>query len=127
MLGWIAASYDEPELRFVHLRPMGSSHKGFLTGRMRHGFGQYFMGTSPVYMTASALYRMTRPPFVVGGVAMWWGYVKSLLEGTPRYGDDEFRRFLRRYQWQCLFLGKAEATRRLNDAQRSVWEAREAS
>jgi glycosyltransferase involved in cell wall biosynthesis len=122
-LGWVAASYDEPDLRFVHLRPMGSSHKGLVTGRLRHGFGQYFMGTSLTYMTASALYRMTRPPLFVGGMAMWWGYVKSMLEGTPRYGDDAFRRFLRRYQWQCLFRGKAEATRRLNEAQGSVWQA----
>jgi glycosyltransferase involved in cell wall biosynthesis len=121
MLGWVAASYDEPELRFVHLRPMGSSHKGLITGRMRHGFGQYFMGTSPIYMTASAVFRMTRPPLFIGGLAMWWGYVKSMLNQVPRYGDDEFRRFLRRYQWQCLIRGKAEATRRLNEAQRSVW------
>jgi glycosyltransferase involved in cell wall biosynthesis len=124
MLGWIAASYDEPGLRFIHLRPMGSSHKGLITGRMRHGFGQYFMGTSPLYMTASAVFRMTRPPLVVGGAAMWWGYVKSMLERTPRYGDDEFRRFLRSYQWRCLLLGKTEATRRLNEAQRGVWDAR---
>ena len=122
MLGWVAASYDEPELRFVHLRPMGSSHKGFVTGRLRHGFGQYFMGTSPVYMTASAAYRMTRPPLVVGGLAMWLGYVKSMLERAPRYGDDEFRRFLRNYQWQCLLHGKTEATRRLNEAQQRVWQ-----
>lgn len=127
MLGWVAASYDEPELRFIHLRPMGSSHKGIVTGRLRHGFGQYFMGTSPIYMTASALFRMTRPPLLVGGMAMWWGYVKSMLDGNPRYGDDEFRRFLRRYQWSCLFLGKAEATRRLNEAQRDVWRATRAS
>ena len=122
MLGWVAASYDEPELRFVHLRPMGSSHKGFVTGRLRHGFGQYFMGTSPVYMTASAAYRMTRPPLVVGGLAMWLGYVKSMLERAPRYGDDEFRRFLRHYQWQCLLHGKTEATRRLNETQQRVWQ-----
>ncbi len=106
---------------------MGSSHKGIVTGRLRHGFGQYFMGTSPIYMTASALFRMTRPPLLVGGMAMWWGYVKSMLDGNPRYGDDEFRRFLRRYQWSCLFLGKAEATRRLNEAQRDVWRATRAS
>lgn len=124
MLGWVAASYDEPDIRFVHLRPMGSSHKGLWTGRMRHGFGQYFMGTSPTYMTASAVFRMTRPPLLVGGAAMWWGYVKSMLQSTPRYGDDEFRRFLRDYQWKCLVLGKTEATRRLNDAQRQVWESR---
>ena len=127
MLGWVAASYDEPELRFIHLRPMGSSHKGLVTGRLRHGFGQYFMGTSLTYMTASAVFRMTRPPLIIGGLAMWWGYVKSVLERTPRYGDDEFRRFLRRYQWSCLFLGKAEATRRLNEAQQSVWQASQES
>ena len=121
MLGWVAESYDEPELRFEHLRPMGSSQKSMMTGRMRHGFGQYFMGTSPTYMAASAAYRMTRPPLVVGGAAMWWGYLKSMLDGTPRYDDRDFRRFLRRYQWQCLLLGKARATRRLNEAQRNVW------
>ena len=91
---------------------------------MRHGFGPYFMGTSPTYMAASAVYRMTRPPLVVGGAAMGWGYLKSMLERTPRYGDEEFRRFLRRYLWQCLFLGKARATRRLNEAQRQVWLSR---
>jgi biofilm PGA synthesis N-glycosyltransferase PgaC len=123
ILGWIAASYDEPDLSFVHLRPMGASHKGLITGRLRWGFGQYFMGTSFIYMTASAIFRMTRPPLLVGGLAMWWGYVRSMMERAPRYGDDEFRRFLRRYQRRCLLLGKANATRRLNDAQRGVWRA----
>jgi len=124
MLGWVAASYDEPELRFIHLRPMGSSHKGLVTGRLRHGFGQYFMGTSLTYMTASAVFRMMRPPLIIGGMAMWWGYVKSMLARAPRYGDEEFRRFLRRYHWRCLLLGKAEATRRLNATQQAVWQAR---
>lgn len=123
MLGWVATSYDEPELRFVHLRPMGSSHRGLVTGRIRHGFGQYFMGTAPTYMAASAVYRMTRPPLVIGGAAMGWGYLKSMLQRAPRYEDEEFRQFLRRYHWRCLVLGKAEATRRLNAAQESVWEA----
>ena len=45
MHGWIACSWDEPDLRFVHLRPMGSSQQSIYTGRMRHGYGQYFMGT----------------------------------------------------------------------------------
>ena len=116
MHGWIARSWDDPELRFLHLRPMGSSHKGIFTGRMRHGFGQWFMGTSLPYMTASALFRMTRPPLIVGGAAMWWGYVKSMLTGQPRYDDPAFRKFLRRYQWSALLRGKAEATRRLDAA-----------
>ena len=121
MLGWIAVSWDEPELRFVHLRPMGSSQQSVLTGRMRHGFGQYFMGTSMAYMTASALYRMTRPPYLIGGLGMWWGYMRSLLAGKERLDDFAFRRFLRRYQWSCLLHGKARATAMLNDQQASLW------
>jgi len=116
MLGWKAASWDDAELRFVHLRPMGSSQKSILTGRSRHGFGQYFMGTGLVYMTVSAVFRMAHPPMVIGGIAMWWGYVRSALAGKPRYDDLNFRRFLSAYQWRCLFLGKARATAELDDS-----------
>ncbi len=124
MLGWKACSWDDPELRFIHLRPMGTSDKGWWTGRMRHGAGQYFMGTGLVYMTVSALYRMTRPPRVAGGLAMWWGYVKAMLQRRPRYDDLEFRRFLRRYQWQCLLKGKRRATQELDERQAAVFEQR---
>ncbi len=120
-LGWIAASWDEPDLRFIHLRPMGTSHKNWWTGRQRHGFGQYFMGTSVVYMLASAVYRATRPPRIVGGVAMLYGYLKSMARRNPRYGDAKFRRFLRRYQWACLVRGKARATALLNERQKTEW------
>ncbi len=122
MHGWIACSWDDAELRFVHLRPMGSSDGGWWKGRVRHGAGQYFMGTDLAYMTASALYRMTRPPLIVGGVAMWCGYVKSLLGRKPRYENAEFRRFLRRYQWACLLRGKKRSTQRLNERQAVKWQ-----
>jgi poly-beta-1,6-N-acetyl-D-glucosamine synthase len=112
MLGWIARSFDDPELRFIHLRPMGTSHVGVWTGRKRHGYGQYFMGSSLLFMTASAVYRLTKPPVVVGAVAMWWGYAESLLKGESRYDDAAFRRFLRLYQKESLLYGKTEALRR---------------
>jgi glycosyltransferase involved in cell wall biosynthesis len=121
-LGWIAVSWDEPDLRFVHLRPMGTSHKNWWTGRVRWGFGQYFMGTTPAWMLASAAYRMTRPPLLVGGLAMLYGYFRSMIRRNPRYGDDEFRRFLRSYQWASLLKGKARATADLNERQAARWE-----
>lgn len=120
-LGWIAVSWDDPELRFVHLRPMGTSHKNWWTGRVRHGFGQYFMGTTPMYMLASALYRMSRPPLLLGGVAMLHGYLKSMIQRKSRYGDREFRRFLRGYQWSCLLKGKAAATAEVNARQAALF------
>ncbi|MBL0275001.1 MAG: glycosyltransferase family 2 protein [Anaeromyxobacter sp.] len=121
-LGWIATSWDDPALRFLHLRPMGTSHKSWWTGRSRHGWGQYFMGTSPLWMLASALYRMTRPPLVVGGLAMLQGYVRGYLTRSPRYGDEEFRRFLRSYQLECLLKGKQRATADLNVRQAVRWD-----
>jgi glycosyltransferase involved in cell wall biosynthesis len=121
MLGWKAMSACDSDLRFLHLRPMGSSEQGILTGRLRHGYGQYFMGTGLLYMTASALFRMTRRPFLIGGLAMWWGFVRSALRRRPRYDDEVFRRFLRRYQRSCLLRGKAAATKRLDARQERVW------
>ena len=121
MLGWIARSWDDPELRFMHLRPMGSSENGIVTGRLRSGRGQYFMGTGFTYLTASALYRAMRPPLVIGGLAMWWGYISSFIRRAPRYEEPEFRRFLRSYQWDCLLRGKSAATRRLDERQAARW------
>lgn len=121
-LGWIACSWDEPTLRFIHLRPMGSSQKGIITGRFRHGFGQYFMGTGFIYTTVAAIYRMARPPFVIGGLAMWWGYFRSWIRNDAQYDDSELRAFIRRFQWSCLFRGKKKATALLNNLQASVWK-----
>jgi glycosyltransferase involved in cell wall biosynthesis len=122
MLGWKVRSFDEPETRFLHLRPMGTSHRGVWTGRKRHGYGQWFMGTGLPYMTASALYRMTKRPRLVGGLGMWWGYVKSALQGKPRLDDPEFRHFLRRYQWSMLLRGKKRATELVEAERASVWD-----
>ena len=121
MLGWIACSWDESDLRFIHLRPMGSSQKNILTGRKRHGYGQYFMGTGFIYMTVSAIFRMIHPPYLIGGLAMWWGYVHSWLTSKKRLDDPPFRSFLSQYQWACLSKGKAKATEVYNKQQENNW------
>ena len=109
MKDWIACSWDEPELRFIHLRPQGSSQQSVYAGRMRHGYGQYFMGTGFLYMAASAIYRLNEKPYVSGSVAMLWGWVKSAIQRKPRYENAEFRKFLRRYQLRALVVGKRQA------------------
>ncbi|HZE91088.1 MAG TPA: glycosyl transferase family 2, partial [Rhizobacter sp.] len=109
MKGWIACSWDDPELRFIHLRPMGSSQKGILAGRMRHGYGQYFMGTGFLYMLANAVNRMNEKPYVLGSLAMVWGWIVSMLQNKPRFEDPEFRRYLRRFQRRSLLVGKRRA------------------
>jgi poly-beta-1,6-N-acetyl-D-glucosamine synthase len=110
MRGWIAVSWDDPDLRFVHLRTMGSSHKSVYTGRFRQGYGQYYMGTGLVYMLASVLYKSNQKPYVVGQLAALAGYLDGMLKRRPRYENPEFRAFLRRYQRRALLVGKRRAT-----------------
>jgi glycosyltransferase involved in cell wall biosynthesis len=123
-LGWLALSWDEPDLRFIHLRPMGSSQKSIITGRMRHGFGQYFMGTGFTYMFVTAMYRVLHPPYLIGGVSMLVGYIKSWFKRLPKFDDDELVKFIRLYQWNCLLKGKSRATQELNDKQLDVWNTK---
>lgn len=118
MKGWVACSWNEPDLRFVHLRPMGSSQTSIYTGRMRHGYGQYFMGTGWLYMLASALSRMGEKPYVTGSLAMYWGWLRSALQSAPRYPDLEFRKFLRHYQWRALLVGKKAAIQEIERSHR---------
>ena len=124
MLGWIAESVDNEDLKFIHLRPMGSSQKGIWTGRVRSGYGQYFMGTAPAYLLASALFRLPKHPVLIGSIAMIWGYATSAARGVARYEEPGFREFLRSYQYACLRYGKREATRRIDEAQEAVWRAK---
>lgn len=123
-MGWIACSFADPELEFEHLRPMGTSHKSVYTGRRRHGFGQYFMGSDFFYFTATCIFRMAHPPYLTGGLATWWGYVKAALAGTERLDDPELRAFIRAYQRRALIVGKGRATAEVVARQTPVWDAR---
>ncbi len=120
-LGWTAVSWDESDLRFIHLRLMGSSQDSIYVGRMRHGFGQHFMGTGVIYMAATSVYRMLHRPFILGGLAMFWGYLRSHFKNLPQLEDGELRRFIRAFQWKCLLKGKARAIRDIDDAQAQRW------
>jgi poly-beta-1,6-N-acetyl-D-glucosamine synthase len=118
-LGWIAVSWDDPDLRFEHLRPMGSSQVSIYEGRRRHGRGQWFMGSDPLFYLATCAFRMAEPPYVLGGLAMLQGYLGSWLRGDRQLDDPELRAFIRAYQRRALRVGKARAVAEI-DARQAV-------
>lgn len=124
MLGWRSKSIDEPDLRFIHLRPMGSSDRGIVTGRRRLGEGYWFMGAAPSFVLASAIYRLGHKPAVLGSLATLEGYAKAWWKGTPRYDDRDFRRYLRRYHRAMLIRGKARALESFNHEADETWKRR---
>ena len=107
--GWIAWSTHDPEMRIIHLRPMGSSQQNIRVGRARWGRGKYFMGSSWYYVLASALYRAIEPPYVIGGLGIMYGYLKAAVTGHRRYDNPECRKYIRRFERAQLFRGKTGA------------------
>ncbi|MCC6672060.1 MAG: glycosyltransferase family 2 protein [Planctomycetes bacterium] len=116
MLGWRNFADEDPELRYLHLRPMGSSDHNVYRGRVRWGRGQWFMGTGALFILASATNRILTPPILVGSVLMLFGYVSAWWRGEPRYDRPGFRTFLRRYQRLALLKGKRRAMEMVLDA-----------
>jgi glycosyltransferase involved in cell wall biosynthesis len=115
MKGWLAESRDEPDLRVVHLRQMGSSQQSLWVGRVRWGRGKYFMGSAWYYVLALSIYRMFERPFVMSGVGIAWGYVKAMWAGHARYENPAYRKFFRAYERESLFLGKRRTMNRYHD------------
>lgn len=120
-LGWTCRSFPDAELEFEHLRPMGSSQQSIFTGRKRHGFGQYYMGSDFAFFTASCLSRLTHPPYVLGALASWWGYVDAALRRLPRHQDRALVAMIRAYQRRALIVGKARATAEVEAAHAHLW------
>lgn len=130
MKGWVARSEDRPELRFIHLRQMGSSQHSIWVGRLRWGFGKYFMGSALYYVMAVAFYRMFEKPYVIGGWGILWGYLKALLTKVPRFENKEFRRYLRRFELRSLLFGKRRTVDQYHTQirqSRQIHESHEAS
>jgi poly-beta-1,6-N-acetyl-D-glucosamine synthase len=115
MRGWVARSVDDPEMRIVHLRQMGSSHISLWTGRMRWGGGKYFMGSAPYYVAAVSLYRMAERPFFLGGLGILAGYAKASFNRAKRLEDRAYLDYLRRFELESLLLGKTRTATRWND------------
>ena len=106
MAGWRTQSFRDPELMIYDHRLMGSSYKSVYHGRIRWGWGQYFMGTHPLYILAVGLYRMLERPFILGGVLIVLGYLKGWVTRAERYDHPGFRKSLKAWQFHRLKLGK---------------------
>ena len=53
------------------------------------------MGSDPLYFTATAVFRMLHPPYLIGGLSMLVGIFDSMLRGRPQLDDAPLRKFIR--------------------------------
>jgi poly-beta-1,6-N-acetyl-D-glucosamine synthase len=109
--GWIARSLEDPALRVVHRRPLGSSDRSVWIGRQRWGRGKHFMGSSLRYVAASAARRAAQSPPLVGSAGILAGYLRARLGAAPRCDYPGLVAAVRRFEHTALVRGRAAAIR----------------
>lgn len=100
MMGWNTRSFREKS--FLHHRPLGTADRGAIGSNFAYGKKDYILGGHPLWQIFRCTYRMTKPPYVVSGVALFSGYVAGFLSRAERPVSSELMRFHRNEQMQKL-------------------------
>ncbi|MFX0139596.1 MAG: glycosyltransferase family 2 protein, partial [Candidatus Hodarchaeota archaeon] len=72
MKGWETRTY--PERFLLHHRKMGTSNKDILKARFDQGFRDYYLGNHPLWQFIRFLFQITKKPFILGGIYLYWGF-----------------------------------------------------
>jgi poly-beta-1,6-N-acetyl-D-glucosamine synthase len=107
ILGWQSAALES--LPVLHRRAHGS-REGRLSGRADWGAGAWAIGSHPLFVLGRGFYRMLEPPYLIGGLAFWGGYLLAALKKTPRLRDPVVIARLRQEQLSRLRLWNRRAT-----------------
>jgi glycosyltransferase involved in cell wall biosynthesis len=100
MRGWKTMSF--PEKYFFHHRGLGTAQRNTLGASFDYGRKDYYLGGHPLWQLVRVAYRMTKRPYVLGGLALFGGYFSGMLARVERPVSDELMRFHRREQMQRL-------------------------
>jgi len=100
MKGWTVRSFAEK--RFHHHRSMGTAEKGPVAAAFSYGQKDYYLGGSPIWQLFRVAYRLTKPPRVLGGLALLFGYCWAAMRRMERAVSPELMRFHRREQMRKL-------------------------
>jgi glycosyltransferase involved in cell wall biosynthesis len=96
MIGWKTRSFRERS--FLHHRILGTADRGVIASNFVYGKKDYVLGGHPVWQIFRCTYRMTKRPYVVGGVALLAGYLIAFLGRAERPVSPELIRFHRTEQ-----------------------------
>jgi glycosyltransferase involved in cell wall biosynthesis len=100
MKGWKARSF--PEKRYHHYRSMGTAEKGAVAALFSYGEKDFYLGGSPLWQLFRVTYRMAKPPFIAGGLALLFGYCWAAVRRVERPVSRDLMRFHRRDQMEKL-------------------------
>lgn len=100
MKGWGTRTF--PEVVCTHHREMNSAMNKGLRLKFKWGQSDYRLGSHPAWQVFRCVYQMSRPPYIVGGLATLSGYCVSFIARKPRSVSAEFSKFRGKEQLQRL-------------------------
>lgn len=100
MRGWKTRSFREKT--FFHHRRLGTADRGAFAAMFSYGEKDYYLGGHPVWQLFRVGYRLTKRPYLVGGLGLALGYTWAATRRTPRPVSPELMRFHRREQMAKL-------------------------
>jgi glycosyltransferase involved in cell wall biosynthesis len=111
MLGWKTRSFRDQS--FFHHRSLGTAERGILASSFSYGEKDYYLGGDPVWEMFRVAYRMTKRPFLLGGMALGLGYASGVVRRIDRPVSSELMRFHRQEQrlklraiWRSISKGR---------------------
>jgi len=100
MKGWKTRAFREK--RYYHHRSFGTAERGPLSALYSYGEKDYYLGGSFVWEFCRILYRLAKPPRVLGGMALGVGFLSAAIRRVPRAVSPELMHFHRQEQMQKL-------------------------
>jgi len=100
MRGWETRTF--PEKLYIHHREMGTAKAGSVMAKFKDGHKDYTLGSHPLWEVCRVTYQLTKKPFVIGGMALFAGYVWCCVRRVQRPISRELMEFRRRDQMRRL-------------------------
>src|SRR5579864_8028779 len=96
MQGWKTRTFTDKVC--VHHREMGTAQHGVFASRFNYGIKDYAFGNHPLWEMARMLYQLNRRPILLGGLALFCGYIWAACARKQRVVTNEMVAFTRREQ-----------------------------
>src|SRR5262249_14593270 len=80
----------------------GTAEKSNFAACFSYGEKDFYLGNSPIWEAFRVVYRGTKRPFAIGGLALLAGYCSAELTGTKRAVSHELMQFHRKAEMAKL-------------------------